>query len=92
MELFFQQIINAASLGGIYAMLALGLAIVFSIVRLINFAHGEIMTFGGYGIFLAMSFGAPPLAALVVGLGAAVFLGLAMERTAFRAMRGADVV
>jgi len=92
MELVLQQVINAASLGGIYAMLALGLAIVFSIVRLINFAHGEIMTFGGYGIFLAMSFGAPPLAALVVGLGAAVFMAMAMERTAFRAMRGADVV
>ncbi len=73
-------------------MLALGLAIVFSIVRLINFAHGEIMTFGGYGIFLAMSFGFPSAAALVVGLGAAVFMAMAMERTAFRVMRGADVV
>lgn len=92
MTLFIQQLINALSLGGIYAMLALGLAIVFSIVRLINFAHGEIMTFGGYGIFLAMAFGFPPVAALVVGLGAAVFMAMAMERTAFRAMRGADVV
>lgn len=92
MDLFIQQIINALSLGGIYAMLALGLAIVFSIVRLINFAHGEIMTFGGYGIFLSMAFGFPPLAALTVGIGAALFMALAMERTAFRAMRGADVV
>ena len=92
MDLFLQQSINAFSLGGIYAMLALGLAIVFSIVRLINFAHGEVMTFGGYGIFLAMAFGFPPIAALTVGLGAAVFMALAMERTAFRAMRGADVV
>ncbi|MEL6520408.1 MAG: branched-chain amino acid ABC transporter permease [Pseudomonadota bacterium] len=92
MDLLIQQFVNALSLGGIYAMLALGLAIVFSIVRLINFAHGEIMTFGGYGIFLAMAFGFPPVAALVVGLGAAVFMAIAMERTAFRAMRGADVV
>lgn len=92
MDLILQQAINALSLGGIYAMLALGLAIVFSIVRLINFAHGEIMTFGGYGIFLAMSFGFPSAAALVVGLGAAVFMAMAMERTAFRVMRGADVV
>lgn len=92
MDILFQQLINALSLGGIYAMLALGLAIVFSIVRLINFAHGEIMTFGGYGIFLAMSFGMPPGAALIVGLGAAVFMAMAMERTAFRAMRGVDVV
>ncbi|MCY4206531.1 MAG: branched-chain amino acid ABC transporter permease [Roseovarius sp.] len=92
MDLLLQQIINALSLGGIYAMLALGLAIVFSIVRLINFAHGEIMTFGGYGIFLAMAFGFPPLAALTVGIGAALMMALAMERAAFRAMRGADVV
>ncbi len=73
-------------------MLALGLAIVFSIVRLINFAHGEVMTFGGYGIFLSLLFGFPPIAALTVGLGASVFMALAMERAAFRAMRGADVV
>ena len=92
MELLAQQIINAISLGGVYAMLALGLAIVFSIVRLINFAHGEIMTFGGYGIFLALMLGLPPLAALLVGVGAAIIIALAMERMAFRAMRGADVV
>lgn len=92
MDLILQQIINALSLGGIYAMLALGLAIVFSIVRLINFAHGEIMTFGGYGIFLSMAFGFPPLVALLMGIGAALIMALAMERAAFRAMRGADVV
>ena len=92
MDLILQQIINALSLGGIYAMLALGLAIVFSIVRLINFAHGEIMTFGGYGIFLSMAFGFSPLVALLMGIAAALVMALAMERAAFRAMRGADVV
>ena len=92
MEILVQQVINAISLGGVYAMLALGLAIVFSIVRLINFAHGEIMTFGGYGIYLALLFGMPPIAALIIGIGASCMMALAMERTAFRAMRGADVV
>ena len=92
MELVIQQIINAISLGGVYAMLALGLAIVFSIIRLINFAHGEIMTFGGYGIFLSLALGAPPVVALTAGLGTAVVIALAMERSAFRAMRGAEVV
>lgn len=92
MDQLIQQLINALSLGGIYAMLALGLAIVFSIVRLINFAHGEVMTFGGYGIFLSLALGYPPPAALCVGLGASVVMALAMERTAFRAMRGADVI
>ena len=92
MEILIQQTVNALSLGGVYAMLALGLAIVFSIVRLINFAHGDIMTFGGYGIFLALAFGFPPVAALVIGLASAVVMALAMERAAFRVMRGADVV
>ena len=73
-------------------MLALGLAIVFSIVRLINFAHGEIMTFGGYGVFVSLSFGYPPVAAMCIGIGASIVMALAMERMAFRAMRGADVV
>jgi|GEM_PF-284146 len=53
---------------------------------------GEIMTFGGYGVFLALAFGFPPFAALIVGLSTAVVVALAMERVAFRAMRGADVV
>jgi branched-chain amino acid transport system permease protein len=92
MDLILQQLVNALSLGGIYAMLALGLAIVFSIVRLINFAHGEIMTFGAYGVFIALALGYPPIAALLVGIAASVIMALAMERTAFRAMRGADVV
>lgn len=92
MDVLLQQAINAISLGGVYAMLALGLAIVFSIVGLINFAHGDIMTFGGYGIFLALVFGLTPLAALAVGIGAAVIMALTLERVAFRGMRGADVV
>lgn len=92
MDLILQQSINAISLGGVYAMLALGLAIVFSIVGLINFAHGDIMTFGGYGIFLSLAFGMSPVSALAVGIGAAVVMALTLERTAFRAMRGADVV
>ena len=44
MEIFVQQFINALSLGGTYALLALGLAMVFSVLGLINFAHGELMT------------------------------------------------
>ena len=92
MDFVIQQTVNALSLGGIYAMLALGLAIVFSIVRLINFAHGEIMTVGGYGVFAATAFGLPIPVAVATGIFAAVFAAVAMERVAFRAMRGASVV
>ncbi|MEM8664519.1 MAG: branched-chain amino acid ABC transporter permease, partial [Pseudomonadota bacterium] len=92
MDIFIQQVVNALSLGGIYAMLALGLAIVFSIVRLINFAHGEIMTVGGYGVFACLVFGLPIPVAILAGILASVFAAVAMERVAFRAMRGASVV
>ena len=92
MDIIIQQIVNALSLGGIYAMLALGLAIVFSIVRLINFAHGEIMTIGGYGVFACLVFGLPIPVAILAGILASVVAAVLMERVAFRAMRGASVV
>ncbi|MCB1377753.1 MAG: branched-chain amino acid ABC transporter permease [Alphaproteobacteria bacterium] len=91
MELFLQQIINAISLGGIYALLALGLAVVFSIVSLINFAHGELMTVAGYGMFFAMAASLPFPFALVFAIVMAIVAALLTERFAFRPMRKADV-
>lgn len=91
MDTIIQQTINALSLGGIYALLALGLAVVFSIVRLINFAHGEIMTVAGYAIWFSLALEAPVAAAILLGLAAAALSAVAMERVAFRAMRGANV-
>lgn len=91
MEVFLQQSVNAISLGGIYALLALGLAVVFSIVRLINFAHGEVMTVAGYAIWLALLSSVPVAAAILLGVVVAMLVSVAMERIAFRAMRGASV-
>ena len=59
MDIVLQQIVNAISLGGIYALLALGLAVIFSIISLINFAHGELMTVAGYGMFFAAAVSLP---------------------------------
>lgn len=86
-----QQIINAVSLGGIYALLALGLAIVFSIVGLINFAHGELMTLSGYALLASLVFGLPFPAAVLVAVSCGALAAVAMERVAFRPMRGASV-
>ena len=86
-----QQIVNAIGLGGIYALLALGLAIVFSIIGLINFAHGELMTVTGYVLLASLLFGVPFPVAVVVAVGAAALAALVMERVAFRPMRGASV-
>jgi branched-chain amino acid transport system permease protein len=86
-----QQIINAVSLGGVYALLALGLAIVFSIVGLINFAHGELMTLSGYALLAALVLGLPFPAAVLVAVSCGALAAVAMERIAFRPMRGASV-
>jgi branched-chain amino acid transport system permease protein len=88
MAYFLEQTGNALSLGGIYALLAIGLAVVYSILGLINFAHGTLMTLTGY-LLVAMA-GLPflvaaPLAVIVV-MAAAVLL----ERIAFRPVRGAS--
>lgn len=87
MDIVLQQLVNAFALGGTYALLALGLGIVFSVMGLINFAHGELMTATGYGIFFALMAGMPFPAALLAGLGLAVALAVSMERVAFRPVR-----
>ena len=71
MEIFVQQFINALALGGTYALLALGLAMVFSVLGLINFAHGELMTITGYAMFFAIGAGIPFPIAVIIGIGAA---------------------
>lgn len=86
-----QQIINAVSLGGVYALLALGLAIVFSIVGLINFAHGELMTISGYALLASLLLGFPFAAAVLIAIACGAMAAVAMERVAFRPMRGASV-
>lgn len=90
MDIFLQQLVNALSLGGTYALLALGLAVVFSIMGLINFAHGELMTAAGYGLCFALIAGFPFGVSVVFGIVVAVILVLLMERVAFRPVRGAN--
>ncbi len=90
MDIFLQQLLNALSLGGTYALLALGLAVVFSIIGLINFAHGELMTVSGYAICFALIWGLPFPLAVFAGLAMAIASALLMERIAFRPVRGAS--
>jgi branched-chain amino acid transport system permease protein len=81
-------IINTISLGSLYAMLALGLVIIYGILRLVNFAYGELIMIGGYTMFLLT--GATPLPWLVVSIlavAAAMFTSLFTELVAFRPVR-----
>jgi len=86
-----QQVINWLTLGGIYALLALGIAVVFSILGLINFAHGELVTVTGYSMVALLSIGLPWAVVIPLSLLAAMFAAVAMEQVAFRPLRGAPV-
>ncbi len=83
---------NALSLGSEYALLALGLAMVFSIMGLINFAHGELITIGGYVMWATLRHGVPFAAVVPLTLLATTLAAVAMERIAFRPLRGASIV
>lgn len=91
-QLLIQQTINAVSIGSIYALMAIGLAMVFGILRLINFAHGDLIMVGSYAALLSLVLGAPYWAAALIGIAAAVVAGLLMERVAYRPIRGAPDV
>ena len=88
MDLFVQQTVNALALGGTYALLALGLAVVFSIMGLSNFAHGELMTISGYTLMYCGILGLPFAVSVPLAILAAVLAAVAMERIAFRPVRG----
>src|SRR3990172_4863288 len=85
-----QQALNALQLGSIYALIALGYSMVYGVLRLINFAHGDIFMIGSYAaLFLAVYLNMPialilPLAFCAVGL-----LGVTIERLAYRPLRTA---
>ena len=97
-QLFLQQLANGLTLGSIYALIALGYTMVYGVIQLINFAHGEIFMVGAYlalSVLLALGihqpsgllvFGILGAAALTAMVGCGV-LGLAIERVAYRPLR-----
>jgi branched-chain amino acid transport system permease protein len=94
---FLQQVINGLTAGSVYAVVALGYTMVYGIIQLINFAHGEVVMVGAmvaYSVIGALApTGLPPLAIVLVAAGCAIpacmLLGYAMERVAYRPLRGA---
>ncbi|MEO8348660.1 MAG: branched-chain amino acid ABC transporter permease, partial [Acidobacteriota bacterium] len=96
MTTFLQQLVNGLSLGSIYALIALGYTMVYGVLRLINFAHGDVYMVGAYtGYYLSRRLkGDEPslIGALVVMLGAMLacaVLGVIIERFAYRPVRRA---
>lgn len=83
-----QVLVNAIGLGSLYALLALGIALVYGIMGLINFAHGQLIMAGAYAILVIAA--APSALICVVTAVVVVLLAILMEATAFRPIRGAD--
>lgn len=83
-----QTLVDALSLGGLYALTALGVGLIFSVMRLANFAHGELITCAAYAMF-ALS-GQPVLIVIGFALLVAVVVAMLIERLAFRPLRKAD--
>jgi branched-chain amino acid transport system permease protein len=83
-----QTLVDAIGLGSVYALVAIGLALIFGVMRLVNFAHGELITAAGYTLVVASSLPVPFAVALAVIV--AVALAWLMERVAFRRLRDAQ--
>jgi branched-chain amino acid transport system permease protein len=93
-----QIIVDALSLGSLFALTALGISLLFGIMRLVNFAHGDLITVGAYALIIpstnphaVMYIGAWPVLLTIVGICTVVIaLAVLCERVAFRPLRGAD--
>lgn len=93
MDTFLKQLVNGLSLGSIYALIALGYTMVYGIVKLINFAHGDVMMVGAYtGYFVLKALGTTPFGlamAFVASMVVCSLLSLLIERCAYRPLRNA---
>ena len=88
--LFLNQIVNGLGAGAIYALIALGYTMVYGIVRLINFAHGDILMVGSYtAVLLMVNAGVSLPVALVASMLVCMAFGVAIERIAYKPLRNA---
>ncbi|WP_375788075.1 branched-chain amino acid ABC transporter permease [Bradyrhizobium sp. Pha-3] len=89
---FLQHIVNTLILGSTYALLGIGLTLIFGIMRVVNFAHGELYSFGAYALyFVGVMLGLNFFLALIVAVVLGCFAGALIEVILLRPMRGADI-
>jgi branched-chain amino acid transport system permease protein len=92
MDQFLQHCLNALMLGGTYALLGIGLTLIFGIMRVVNFTHGELYAFGAYMMYmLVMLAGVNFFAALALAIVLGVVLGAVLELVLLSRLRGADI-
>ncbi|HEY9472451.1 MAG TPA: branched-chain amino acid ABC transporter permease [Mycobacteriales bacterium] len=85
-----QLLVSGVLLGGLYSLIAMGLTLIFGVMRLVNFAHGEFVTLGMYAAFwFYLSFGGNPYLSAILVVPLSLVAGWMLERTMFRRMRSA---
>ena len=89
MSQLLQQLINGISLGAIYALISLGYTMVYGIIRLINFAHGDIYMVGAFVGYFALRAGLPLPLAFILSMAVPALFGLTIEFSAYRPLRNA---
>ena len=88
---FLSTLIDGLSLGGVYALIALGYTMVYGIAKMLNFAHGDIIMVGGYVIYVMMlRLGGEAIPAVLAALAACCLLGVTVEKVAYKPLRGAS--
>ena len=87
---FIATLVNGISLGGIYAMIALGYTMVYGIAKMLNFAHGDIIMVGGYAIYAMMTLAGHPLLAVLTAVVVCTIFGIVIEKVAYKPLRGAS--
>lgn len=90
LDMFIQHLFNALMLGSLYGLVAIGYTMVYGILRLINFAHGDVFMLGAYGVFWSVTlFNLPWSAAVVLSVVAVAGIGIMVDRIAYRPLRDA---
>jgi len=89
---FLQQLVNGISLGSMYALIAIGYTMVYGTLRLINFAHGDIMMVGAFLVYLADAVGLPFPIAVLAGIAGSIFIGIMTDKIAYKPLREAPKI
>lgn len=90
LDMFVQHFFNALMLGSLYGLVAIGYTMVYGILRLINFAHGDIFMLGAYGVFWSVTlYKLPWFAAVILSVVAVAGIGVMVDRVAYRPLRDA---
>lgn len=87
MGYFFQQLVNGVALGSVYALLALGVTLVWGVLNVLNFAHAQFLTWGAFGSWLALEHHLPVWLAILIGMATGAVLAMIVERVVIAALQ-----